>query len=78
MYGNNGKLIINEVMANNTSTKIVDNMDYYDYIELYNGNNFDLPFIKYEFNRIGEDIDFLSFNCFVKCYVAFCNIAIVK
>lgn len=30
----------------------------------YNGNNFDLPFIKYEFNRIGEDIDFLNFNCY--------------
>lgn len=42
MYGNNGKLIISEVMANNTSTKIVDNMDYYDYIELYNGNSFDI------------------------------------
>jgi len=42
MYGNNGKLIINEVMANNTSTKILDNLEYYDYIELYNGNSFDI------------------------------------
>lgn len=30
----------------------------------YNGNNFDLPFIKMEFNRIGEDIDFLNVNCY--------------
>lgn len=30
----------------------------------YNGNGFDLPFIKAEFNRIGEDIDFLKYNCY--------------
>ena len=30
----------------------------------YNGNNFDLPFIKSEFNRIGEDIDFSHVDCF--------------
>jgi len=30
----------------------------------YNGNRFDLPFIKAEFNRIGEDIDFLQYNCY--------------
>ena len=33
----------------------------------YNGNNFDLPFIKYEFNRIGQDINFMN----VACYDAF-------
>lgn len=30
----------------------------------YNGLKFDLPFIKAEFNKIGEDIDFLSVNCY--------------
>lgn len=30
----------------------------------YNGNKFDLPFIKAEFNRIGEDIDFMKFKCY--------------
>ena len=30
----------------------------------YNGNSFDLPFIKTEFNRIGEDIDFLNIDCY--------------
>ena len=28
----------------------------------YNGNSFDLPFIKSEYQRIGQDIDFLHFN----------------
>jgi DNA polymerase-3 subunit epsilon len=30
----------------------------------YNGNSFDLPFIKCEFKRIGQDIDFLTFDCY--------------
>lgn len=30
----------------------------------YNGNSFDLPFIKQEFKRIGQDINFMQFNCY--------------
>ena len=30
----------------------------------YNGNGFDLPFLKSEFKRIGEDISFLHVNCY--------------
>ena len=30
----------------------------------YNGNGFDLPFIKAEFNRIGQDINFFNYNCY--------------
>ena len=30
----------------------------------YNGNNFDLPFIKNEFKRAGKNIDFMKFNCY--------------
>lgn len=30
----------------------------------YNGNNFDLPFVKIEFNRIGQDINFRTFDCY--------------
>lgn len=33
-------------------------------ILVYNGVKFDLPLIKNEFKRIGEDIDFLKFNCY--------------
>ena len=47
MYGNNGKLIINEIMANNTNTYVDDNGEYSDYIELYNGNSFDIDLSEY-------------------------------
>ena len=30
----------------------------------YNGNRFDIPFLKQELLRIGYDIDFLSFKCY--------------
>lgn len=30
----------------------------------YNGNGFDLPFIKAEFNKIGKDFSFLNTNCY--------------
>ena len=30
----------------------------------YNGNAFDLPFIKAEFLKIGKDIDFTKYNCY--------------
>lgn len=30
----------------------------------YNGNSFDLPFIKAEFARIGQEINFLGVNCY--------------
>ena len=30
----------------------------------YNGNSFDLPFIKAEFIRHGDDFDFTKFNCY--------------
>lgn len=47
MYGNYGKLIINEVMASNTYTyKSIDG-EYLDYIEIYNGNNFDVDLSGY-------------------------------
>jgi len=47
MYGNNGKLIINEVMASNTNTYLDDNLEYSDYIELYNGYGYDIDLSGY-------------------------------
>ena len=41
-YGNNGKLIINEIMASNLSSYKDKDNNYYDWIELYNGYNFDI------------------------------------
>ena len=41
-YGNNGKLIINEVMASNTKTLADKENNYSDWIELYNGYDFDI------------------------------------
>ena len=41
-YGNNGKLIINEIMSSNTITLKDSNNNYYDWIELYNGYDFDI------------------------------------
>lgn len=42
LYGNNGKLIINEIIASNTNIYMDGNGEYSDIIELYNGNNFDV------------------------------------
>lgn len=41
-YGNNGKLIINEIMSSNTKTFKDSQNNYYDWIELYNGYDFDI------------------------------------
>ena len=41
-YGNNGKLIINEIMSSNSKTLKDRDNNYYDWIELYNGYNFDI------------------------------------
>ena len=30
----------------------------------FNGNGFDLPFLKNEFKRAGKNVDFLKFNCY--------------
>ena len=42
LYGNNGKLYISEVMANNLYTIKDSDQEYSDYIELYNGYGFDI------------------------------------
>lgn len=41
-YRNNGKLIINEVMANNKNTIVDSYGNSSDYIEIYNGNDYDI------------------------------------
>lgn len=41
-YSNYGKLIINEVMSKNTYTIVSDRGDYSDFIELYNGYDYDI------------------------------------
>jgi len=43
--------------------KILDFFEGSD-ILTYNGNGFDLPFLKNEFKRAGKDIDFRKFNCY--------------
>lgn len=46
-YKNNGKLIINEVMASNKTTIVDNNTDYNDYIEIYNGYDYDINLLGY-------------------------------
>jgi len=41
-YKNNGKLIINEVMSSNKTTKVDNYGTYSDYIEIYNGYDYDI------------------------------------
>ncbi|MBQ7136973.1 MAG: CotH kinase family protein [Bacilli bacterium] len=41
-FQNSGKLIINEIMASNKTSIKDKNGNYYDYIELYNGYNYDI------------------------------------
>ena len=41
-YTMNGDLYINEVMSSNKETIAASNGKYYDYIELYNGNGYDI------------------------------------
>lgn len=41
-YKNNGKLIINEVMTSNHETIADSTGNYYDYIEIYNGYDYDI------------------------------------
>ena len=40
-YKNNSKLIINEILPKNKTTYMVED-NYYDYIELYNGYDYDI------------------------------------
>ena len=44
--------------------KIVKFFENVDNILTYNGNGFDIPFLKTELNRFGYDIDFMSKNCY--------------
>lgn len=46
-YKNNGNLIISEVMAGNTNTIQDSNQVYTDYIEIYNGNDYDIDLTGY-------------------------------
>lgn len=43
---------------------IVDFFKGCDNILTYNGNGFDIPFLKTELNKYGYDIDFVSKNCY--------------
>ena len=50
-----------------TFAEVADDIrDFFEGCDIltYNGNNFDLPFIKNEFRRIGQDIDFMQYNCY--------------
>lgn len=50
-----------------TFAEVADDIrDFFEGCDIltYNGNNFDLPFIKNEFKRIGQDIDFMQYNCY--------------
>ena len=46
-YKNDGKLIINEIMAGNKNTIQDKNGNYNDYIELYNGYDYDIDLSNY-------------------------------
>ena len=61
MYGNNGKLIINEVMSNNKQTYLDDNSEYSDYIELYNGYNYDIDLSGYYLSDNEYETDLWEF-----------------
>lgn len=43
---------------------IIDFMNKSDNILTYNGNSFDIPFLKVELNKYGYDIDFTKKNCY--------------
>lgn len=50
-----------------TFAEVADDIrDFFEGCDIltYNGNNFDLPFIKNEFKRIEQDIDFMQYNCY--------------
>ena len=48
---------------NEVSGRIKDFLTGCD-ILTYNGNAFDIPFIKAEFNRHGDDFDFMQYDCY--------------
>ena len=48
-----GKLYINEIVASNNYTYPTKNGEYYDYIELYNGNDYPIDLTDY---RLGDSI----------------------
>ena len=67
LYGNNGKLIINEVMSKNTNTYVDNNSEYSDWIELYNGNNFDINLSGYYLSDSEYETDLWKFpNIIIK------------
>ena len=61
LYGNYGKLIINEVMSKNTNSFIDNNGDYSDWIELYNDNNFDINLKGYHLSDDEYETNIWSF-----------------
>jgi len=46
-YKNTGNLVINEIMSSNTNTIKDFNNQYSDYIEIYNGNDYDIDLTGY-------------------------------
>ena len=46
-YKNEGNLIINEVMASNKADFASENGKFYDYIEIYNGYDYDIDLQNY-------------------------------
>ena len=47
-----------------TASKIVEFFDDVTDVLTYNGNGFDIPFLKFELNKYGFDIDFSKMNCY--------------
>lgn len=62
MYGNNGKLIINELMSKNTISYMDDNNEYSDWIELYNGYNYDIDLSGYHLSDSEYETDLWEFS----------------
>ena len=61
LYGNKGKLIINEIVASNTNTYMDNNGEYSDIIELYNGNSFDINLSGYYLSDSEYETDLWKF-----------------
>ena len=61
------KFLEDKPTMQDVAKQIVDFFGDNDSILTYNGNGFDIPFLKYELNKYGYDIDFMK----RKCYDAF-------
>jgi DNA polymerase-3 subunit epsilon len=62
-HGITEKALQDKPFFSEVAQQIVDFFEGCD-ILTYNGNGFDIPFLKHEFERIGIDYDFMKHNCY--------------